>query len=126
MKPFDLEAAKRGEPVICRDGRKARILCFDMITDEMYCLPALILDPINNKEIFRWFNLEGKFLAVDPHDSDLFMDPKVKNFYLNIYRDGPNGIPYTANTFRTLSEASTAAKDIKNFIKTISFEVEEI
>lgn len=29
LKPFDLEAAKQGKPVCTRDGRKARIICFD-------------------------------------------------------------------------------------------------
>ena len=29
MKKFDLEAAKKGAPVCTRDGRKARIICFD-------------------------------------------------------------------------------------------------
>lgn len=30
LKPFDLEAAKQGKPVCTRDGRKARIVCFDL------------------------------------------------------------------------------------------------
>ena len=29
LKPFDLKAAKSGKPVCTRDGRKARIICFD-------------------------------------------------------------------------------------------------
>ena len=29
LRPFDLEAAKAGKPVCTRDGRKARIICFD-------------------------------------------------------------------------------------------------
>lgn len=29
LKPFDLEAAKAGKPVCTRDGRKARIICWD-------------------------------------------------------------------------------------------------
>lgn len=29
MKQFDLEAAKKGAKVCTRDGREARILCFD-------------------------------------------------------------------------------------------------
>ena len=29
LKPFDLEAARAGSPVCTRDGRKARIVCFD-------------------------------------------------------------------------------------------------
>lgn len=30
FKPFDLEQAKAGKPVCTRDGRKARIICFDL------------------------------------------------------------------------------------------------
>jgi len=26
MKPFDLEAAKRGEPIVCRDGTPAKFV----------------------------------------------------------------------------------------------------
>lgn len=33
MKPFDLEAAKRGAPVCTRGGRAARIICFDLKSD---------------------------------------------------------------------------------------------
>lgn len=29
LKEFDIEAAKAGKPVCTRDGRKARIICFD-------------------------------------------------------------------------------------------------
>ena len=29
LKPFNLKAAKEGKPVCTRDGRKARIICFD-------------------------------------------------------------------------------------------------
>ena len=34
LKPFDLEAAKLGKPVCTRDGRKARIICFDAKGDK--------------------------------------------------------------------------------------------
>lgn len=33
MKPFDLEAAKRGAAVCTRGGRAARIICFDLKSD---------------------------------------------------------------------------------------------
>ncbi len=29
FKPFDLEAAKNGAPVVTRDGQPVRIICFD-------------------------------------------------------------------------------------------------
>lgn len=34
LKPFDLEAAKAGKPVCTRDGRKARIICFDRVNSK--------------------------------------------------------------------------------------------
>ena len=33
LKPFDLQQAKDGKPVCTRDGRKARIICFDRVGD---------------------------------------------------------------------------------------------
>lgn len=33
MKAFDLERAKAGDPVVCRDGSPARIICFDRLHD---------------------------------------------------------------------------------------------
>lgn len=30
MKPFNLGLAKAGHPVVCRNGQKARIICFDV------------------------------------------------------------------------------------------------
>ncbi len=41
FKPFDLEAAKAGAPVMTRDGRPARILAFDLKADE-YPIAAAI------------------------------------------------------------------------------------
>lgn len=43
LKPFDLDAAKAGKPVCTRDGRKARIICFDVKSDN-YPILALIED----------------------------------------------------------------------------------
>ena len=34
LKPFDLQKAKEGKPVCTRDGRKARIICFDVNNDK--------------------------------------------------------------------------------------------
>ena len=41
MKPFDLELAKKGHPVCTRDGRDARIICYDAKTGE-YPIIALV------------------------------------------------------------------------------------
>jgi hypothetical protein len=42
LKPFDLEAAKAGKPVCTRDGRKARIICFNAKTLCDYPIIALV------------------------------------------------------------------------------------
>lgn len=44
LKEFNLEAAKAGKPVCTRDGRKARIICFDTINKSNYPIIALLED----------------------------------------------------------------------------------
>ena len=51
MKPFDLERAKAGDPVVCRAGWPARIICFDRLCDR-YNIVALITTYWQAKEKF--------------------------------------------------------------------------
>lgn len=48
FKPFDLKKAKKGKPVCTRDGRKARIICFDRDWDAR--IVALVSNPIGEWE----------------------------------------------------------------------------
>ena len=48
MTPFNIEEAKKGRPVCTRDGRKARIICFDRKGFESKPILALIEE--NGKE----------------------------------------------------------------------------
>lgn len=53
LKPFDLDAAKSGKPVCTRDGRKARIICFDAKGD----FPIAALVETNNiEEVYLYTN----------------------------------------------------------------------
>ena len=45
LKPFDIQKAREGKPVCTRDGRKARIICFNRKGD----MPITAL--ITNKDI---------------------------------------------------------------------------
>ena len=58
LKPFDLEAAKAGKPVCTRDGRKARIICFDTINKGNYPIIALLED--KGCEAIFYYNKDGK------------------------------------------------------------------
>lgn len=71
FKPFDLEAAKAGKPVCTRDGRKARIICFDAKCNKP--IVALIYDC--NKETVLQYLENGRFFVDQIDKYDLMMFP---------------------------------------------------
>ena len=84
LKPFDLDKAKEGKPVCTRDGRKARIICFDMKAD-VYNIVALIDD--GGEEIVCFFSENGLRDVEGESRRDLMMLPEKKHGYTNIYRN---------------------------------------
>ena len=75
MKPFNLEAAKRGEPVMQRCGREARILAFD---SRVWCLGIkypLVVEFLNGSGDFKInsFTEYGEITPTIVSDVDLFM-----------------------------------------------------
>ena len=89
LKPFDIEAAKQGKPVCTREGRKARIICFDL-QDPEYDIVALLLGK-NGFESICTFNSNGRFNDADGVDKqskhDLMMLPEKKEGWINICRN---------------------------------------
>ncbi len=83
MKPFDLDKAKAGAPVITRDGRKARILSFDLC-NRYYPLVAAFKDSDGDEGVDSLTN-EGKCLADKDSANDLFMAPVKREGWLNLY-----------------------------------------
>ena len=83
MKPFDLEQAKAGAPVITRDGRNARILSFDLC-NRYYPMVAAFTDSDGDE----WVNVhtnEGKCLMDKDSPNDLFMAPVKREGWVNLY-----------------------------------------
>ena len=86
MREFNLQEAKEGKPVCTRDGRKARILCFDRKHSE-YPIVALITN-LNNKEDYVPYTINGKFVnGRSNKPNDLVMAPIKKVGWINIYED---------------------------------------
>lgn len=88
LKPFNLEAAKAGKPVCTRDGRKARIICFDSKNDLQRPIVALVED--NGKELLYEYTIKGKerFSHISTTGtSDLMMLPEKKEGWINICRN---------------------------------------
>ena len=60
LKPFNLEEAKAGKPVCTRDGRKARIICFDRIDSTGCNLPIVALIQCEGTEVLQLYHDDGK------------------------------------------------------------------
>ena len=108
MKPFDLAKAKAGAPVITRDGRKARILSFDLC-NRYYPLAAAFNDSYGDEGVVSLTN-EGKCLADKDSANDLFMAPVKREGWVNVNKapDNPFGFGI-GGTFATKEDADDMA-----------------
>lgn len=85
LKPFDLEAAKAGAPVVTRDGKPVRIVCFDAKGSQ----PLLGLIEWGRDEMACRYSANGEYLNGKSNDHNLVMKATVKrNGWLNLYRIG--------------------------------------
>lgn len=100
-KPFSIEQAKAGKPVITRDGRPARIVCFDR-KQEAY--PLFGFSGESEEYVYCW-TLDGKYHGNGESPYDLFMAPEEKTVWVNLWRkDGR--ITTGEDTYKT-KEAAT-------------------
>lgn len=84
MKPFDLEAAKAGKPLITRDGRSARF-----IAHVPECkLERSVVAHIHNVGVVSTFDPFGRYNVDSETVGDLFMAPVKVTVYVNFYYDG--------------------------------------
>lgn len=83
MKPFDLEAAKAGKPVYTRDGRKARIICFDKNKD-IYPLVVLVCDG-EGYEMISQYKADGVHPTIP--QNDLMMLSEKKEGWIKVKKD---------------------------------------
>ena len=86
LKPFDIQKAREGKPVCTRDGRKARIICFDSKNDPQRPIVALVEH--NDNELLYEYTIEGKerFSHISTTGtSDLMMLPEKKEGWVNVY-----------------------------------------
>ena len=90
LKPFDIQKAREGKPVCTRDGRKARIICFDGKGDQ----PIIALvEAKGNKDaliedVERYFINGHSVFEVRETNNDLMMLPEKKVGWINVYKGG--------------------------------------
>lgn len=100
LKPFDLESAKAGKPVCTRDGRKARIICFDAKGDK----PIIALIEMGVAETPNNYPIDGKAVSTKENSCDLMMLPEKKEGWVNIDKEG-SGKVVISSPYSTKEEA---------------------
>ena len=118
LKEFHLEAAKAGKPVCTRDGRKARIICFDTINKGNYPIIALLED--KGCEAIFYYNKDGKCNVGT--EIDLMMLPEKKEGWINIYKDFEDTV---CCAYLTKEDALKNRSIEDGYITTIKIEWEE-
>lgn len=85
LKPFNLEEAKAGKPICTRDGRKARIICYDKKGDSDPII-ALIENHLKDEEIIYHYNINGGIYTNMESIDDLCMLPEKHEGWVNVYK----------------------------------------
>lgn len=87
MKPFDIEAAKRGDPVVTRDGSTIEFIAFDLVSDNLDTMVGIKVSANGGRCIASWKD-DGKY-SIGESDFDLYMGVKKVTGFVNVYK--PNG-----------------------------------
>lgn len=100
LKEFNLEAAKAGKPVCTRDGRKARIICFDLNNKNF---PIVAIINCDTEENAYQYDIDG---VCDEHDNNLnlMMSPEKKEGWIIIHKEAI----YDKETAEKIARETTA------------------
>lgn len=128
LKPFDLESARNGKPVCTRNGRKARIICFDA-NDERSIIALLEFKCDNGGyvEKIETYYKDGKVHEESEWVNDLMMLPEKHEGWINIYKtynDKFAAMTGSLYLYKTEKEAKMEA-DPDKVLSTVKIEWEE-
>lgn len=100
MKPFDLEAAKRGEPLMFGNGQSAFLIGFNAFNTET----PVVVTTERGTVLLR--DTKGQALADGDPDWHLYMAPRKVQLWINLYC---NYGEFMTDVFRTQYEAEKHA-----------------
>lgn len=91
MKPFDLEATKRGEPIVCRDGTPAKFIAHVPEAMASQQVVVLVGDIVSTRPA-------NGTVSGTPHDymNDLFMATRKREGWVNVAKFSATGSSYAA------------------------------
>lgn len=106
LKEFNLEAAKAGKPVCTRDGRKARIICFDrkyLYDGQAFSIVALVNEGTYSESVYS-YTKDGLYEPGKCHNHDLMMLPQKKEGWIIIHKEAI----YDKETAEKIARETTA------------------
>lgn len=116
LKPFDIQKARAGKPVCTRDGRKARVLCYDFKQNEEY--PILVaVENKDGKECALLYSNDGISEMYKSSNNELVMFPEKKEGWVNIYED--------MRIYASEERAKMGISTERNYVTTVKIEWEE-
>ena len=111
LKPFDIQKAREGKPVCTRDGRKARIICYDRQSDHGFPLVVLVENTGAEKDEDVHFYRANGTAATAERAQDLMMLPEKKEGWINIYNADTTFRYVDGRVYETKDEAVKESKE---------------
>ena len=123
MRKFDINLAREGKPVCTRDGRKARVLCYDFKQNEEY--PILVaVENKDGKECALLYSNDGISEMYKSSNNELVMFPEKKEGWVNVYKKEQNRYVKGIFPSREIALNSISEKS-REYIATIKITWEE-
>ena len=117
MKPFNLEEALAGKPVVTREGKKVTELYLFKTMKNAYRLFACIDGKVVQCTI------KGEFYTVSEESPyDLFMYEPIVEGWVNIYQHSVTGVMWTGDVHATYEHAINTKGDYEHYLKTIKID----
>jgi hypothetical protein len=120
MKPFDLEAAKRGEPIQTRDGRPVKFIAYVPEADKSQRVVVLVDGYIVA------LHEDGSVHDDCNHYDDIFMAPRKRTVWVNLHPyAGKSSYGYPATVYATKEMADAVSDQDRQGNRAWPLEIEE-
>jgi hypothetical protein len=120
MRPFNLEEALAGKPVVMRNGDRVKAVYFIKELENQKVLAVIDFD---GDQGYDFYSENGKFLiGENESEYDLFMYEEPKTYYTNIYLADNSKLYAGTFLFSSRREAEDAGKN-NNYYKTVEITI---
>ena len=113
--------------VVTRNGRNVRIICTDKKGFD-YPIVALIENKLEGFEGALYYTKDGKYIANESSDSDLFFAPEKHEGWINLFKGtfaNANAYLGESRIYSSKEIAEREGRSYSNYLSTIKIEWEE-